>query len=390
MQTDGVLLLSALVTGIALAGALASAVNVARQNSGKSSRRYLLPVFGLMAGLCALPLATAVHPAIHVFYMPAILPLIFALPVAVYRYAESRMADGVELQSWQRDAVLPLAGLGVMLGYWMLPAPDRRALFINGELPDGIAPAILALLTFALILVWIATSILYLIGTLRTLARYRAMLKSLYSNTETFELRWIDGVLILLVCFWAAAATSLMSDNLGIGLLTPDSLVFALAGGVLLMLIAFANGPVPPDAPDLQTPPSDNATSGKYARSSLSTERAEKIAERILKAMETEKLYLDPGLSLQKLARQVATPPNLVSQTLNEKLGMTFFDFVAHWRIQEAKSRMREGKDSVLTIALDVGFNSRSTFYKAFKRETGQTPKEFRREISASPDQSHA
>lgn len=384
MQADGVLLLSAVVTGIALAGALASAVNGARNNPGQSSRRYLLAVFVTMAALCALPLATAVQPAIHVFYMPAVLPLIFALPVAVFRYAKSRLTKTAERPNWRRDAALPLAGMVVMLGYWMLPAPARRALFINGELPDGIAPAVLAMLTFALIFVWIAASVIYLIATLRTLARYRANLKSLYSNTETLELRWIDGFLILLVSFWATAAISLLSDNLGIGFLTPDSLVFGLAGGVLLTLIAFANDPVPPDALDSPPLASGDAETEKYARSALSTERSEKIAERILKAMETEKLYLDPGLSLQKLARHVTTPPNLVSQTLNEQLGMTFFDFVAQWRVKDAKSRILQSKESVLNVALDVGFNSRSTFYKAFKRETGQTPKEFRRAPAGS------
>ncbi|WP_394694033.1 helix-turn-helix domain-containing protein [Hyphobacterium sp.] len=378
MQTDGVLLLSALVTGIALAGAMAGAVTGARQNANRSSRIYLLWVFGLMAGLCALPLATAVQPSLFTFYMPALLPLMFALPVTVYRYADSRMANGARLRNWRRDGALPLAGLGVMLGYWLLPSEARRELFVNGDLPEGIIPAALALLTFALVFVWVATSILYLIATVRQLSRYRARLKSLYSNTETFELRWIDGLLILLVALWAAAAFSLLSDNLGMGILTPDTLVLALAGGVLLMLTAFANGPVPPDPLDLSTTAADDPAAEKYARSALSTERAEKIAERILKAMEAEKLYLDSGLSLQKLARHVTTPPNLVSQTLNEQLGLTFFDFVARWRVEDAKSRILEGRDSVLNIALEVGFNSRSTFYKAFKRETGQTPKEFR------------
>lgn len=378
MQTDGVLLLSALVTGLALAGALASAVTGARPNAGKSGRKYLLAIFVTMAGLCALPMAIAVQPALFTFYMPALLPLMFSLPVAVHRFAESRLTGTASHNKWRRDSALPLAGLAVMLGYWILPAPARHELFVTGELPDGIIPASLALATFALVFVWIATSIVYLIATVRQLSRYRAKLKSLYSNTETFELRWIDGFLTLLVCLWLAAAFSLLSDNLGMGILTPGALVLALAGGVLLMLTAFANGPVPPDPLDLPSRPSNDASAEKYSRSALSTERAEKIADRLLKAMETEKLYRDPGLSLQKLSRHVTTPPNLVSQTLNEQLGLTFFDFVARWRIEDAKPRILQGDESVLTIALDVGFNSRSTFYKAFKRETGQTPKEFR------------
>jgi AraC-like DNA-binding protein len=69
---------------------------------------------------------------------------------------------------------------------------------------------------------------------------------------------------------------------------------------------------------------------------------------------------------------------NMVSQTLNERLGSSFFDYVAHWRIEAAKPLICAGKSSILNIAMDVGFNSKSTFYKMFKKETGMTPKAFR------------
>lgn len=94
--------------------------------------------------------------------------------------------------------------------------------------------------------------------------------------------------------------------------------------------------------------------------------------------MRKGKLYLDPNLSLHKLSRHVGAPPNLVSQTLNEKIGSNFFDYVAHWRIEASRPLILACDASVLAIALDVGFNSRSTFYKAFKRETGATPKGYR------------
>ena len=70
--------------------------------------------------------------------------------------------------------------------------------------------------------------------------------------------------------------------------------------------------------------------------------------------------------------------PNQVSQTLNQEIGASFFDYVARWRIAASKPLITAGDASVLTVALDVGFNSRSAFYKAFKRETGLTPKGYR------------
>ena len=99
--------------------------------------------------------------------------------------------------------------------------------------------------------------------------------------------------------------------------------------------------------------------------------------------MSKETLYLDPNLSLQKLANHLAISPNYISQTLNETLCTNFFDFINKWRIEAAKPKILANKDSVLTIALEVGFNARSSFYKAFKQETGQTPSEFRKQNSS-------
>lgn len=94
--------------------------------------------------------------------------------------------------------------------------------------------------------------------------------------------------------------------------------------------------------------------------------------------MRKDRLYLDPSLSLQKLSQHVGALPNQVSQTLNQQIGVSFFDYIARWRIEASKPMIAAGEASVLTIALDVGFNSRSTFYKAFNRETGMTPKGYR------------
>ena len=116
----------------------------------------------------------------------------------------------------------------------------------------------------------------------------------------------------------------------------------------------------------------------KYARSALTDDQADKLASRIEKAMKKDTLYLDPNLSLQKLSTHIGALPNQVSQTLNQNLGATFFDYVARWRIEASKPLITAGEASVLAVALDVGFNSRSTFYKAFNRETGMTPKGYR------------
>lgn len=141
--------------------------------------------------------------------------------------------------------------------------------------------------------------------------------------------------------------------------------------------MAFAS--IAPPEPPVDSPKaSRDPVEDKYARSALTAAHAEQLAKRIRSAMTQDALYLDPNLSLQKLSRHVGALPNHISQTLNEKMGSTFFDYISHHRIEAAKALILEGVASTLAVSLDVGFNSRSTFYKAFKRETGMTPKAYR------------
>lgn len=381
METDGAAALSAFVTGIALTGALASL----RTGEARDVRLSLALVFVLFAGLAALPLMAAHARPAYTHYLPAMLPTLLALPAAVHRQAEARTGAAYGRPSMIRDATLPGSGLIVMAGYWLLPGPDRTAMLIDGRLPDGAASAGLALATFALVLLWIAASGGYLVATLRALHRHRQALKELYSNTHGLELRWLDAFLVLLAGLWTASALALASDNLAPGAVIGSEVILLLTALVLLVLIAVALRPAPPATQSASDPDEPTRPPGKYARSALSEERAQQIARRIEATMAGDQLHLDPALSLTRLARHVATPANLVSQTLNEHLGATFFDYVAKWRVESAKPLIAAGDASVLAVALEVGFNTRSTFYKAFKRETGMTPQAYREAAGARP-----
>lgn len=94
--------------------------------------------------------------------------------------------------------------------------------------------------------------------------------------------------------------------------------------------------------------------------------------------MERDKLFLDPDLSLPKLATKLGVSRNILSQILNEKIECNFFDYVNRYRIHESLNILKEKNYSVLDVAMSVGFNSRSAFYKAFKKEVGQTPSKYR------------
>jgi AraC-like DNA-binding protein len=96
--------------------------------------------------------------------------------------------------------------------------------------------------------------------------------------------------------------------------------------------------------------------------------------------MRTEKPYLEDQLTLQKLAKGINLPEKQLSQLINQHIGKHFFDYINEFRIEEAKKLLTEQSElTVLEILYQIGFNSKSSFYTAFKKETGQTPIAYRK-----------
>jgi AraC-like DNA-binding protein len=119
----------------------------------------------------------------------------------------------------------------------------------------------------------------------------------------------------------------------------------------------------------------------KYEKSTLTAERAERYLDRLLHCMNNEKPFTDGELSVQTLAEKLSIPAHHLSQTINERLGQTFADFVNSYRVEEAKRRLLDPAFkhlSLLGIAEEVGFNSKSSFNSIFKKHTSMTPSEFR------------
>lgn len=125
----------------------------------------------------------------------------------------------------------------------------------------------------------------------------------------------------------------------------------------------------------------------KYVKSGLGSATAGRYRRRLSQLMDEEKIYLRPDMSLPELARMVCCSVNHLSQVINAEFGKSFFEFLNHRRIADAKQLLaNEPGCKVLDVALRVGFNSSSTFYAAFKTSCNLTPAQFRRQ-AAGPDQ---
>lgn len=109
-------------------------------------------------------------------------------------------------------------------------------------------------------------------------------------------------------------------------------------------------------------------------------EDLERLKSALQQKLAGEKMYLTPRLRLQDLAEALNLRPQKVSDVINHGFGKTFYDLVNELRVEEAKRRILENSDEkLLSIALDCGFTSKSTFNEVFRRVTGMTPSEYKR-----------
>ncbi|MBI9074064.1 MAG: AraC family transcriptional regulator [Desulfatibacillum sp.] len=123
----------------------------------------------------------------------------------------------------------------------------------------------------------------------------------------------------------------------------------------------------------------------RYEKSSLTHVDTSAINEGLIRLITEEKIFTDPELNLKGLAERLSLSPHQLSEYLNERVQTDFRSFINVFRVREAKRVLVEEPDkNILTICYDVGFGSKSTFNTVFKKETGQTPSEYRESALSS------
>ena len=124
----------------------------------------------------------------------------------------------------------------------------------------------------------------------------------------------------------------------------------------------------------------EESDSKKYQRSGLKQEDVADYVNKIRKYMVIEKPYLDRELTIYDLSEQLKIPRHILSEIINEHMGKNFYHLVNDYRVKEVKERMKHEdlkQLTILAIAFDSGFNSKSSFNTIFKEKTGHTPSEY-------------
>lgn len=119
----------------------------------------------------------------------------------------------------------------------------------------------------------------------------------------------------------------------------------------------------------------------KYSGSGLAREETARYLQKLNNHMANARPYLDPGLSLPQLASELGITSHQLSQIINENHQLNFFDFINRFRVEEVKKKLGQKENnhlSLLGIAFESGFNSKSAFNRMFKKFTGQTPSQYK------------
>jgi AraC-like DNA-binding protein len=234
----------------------------------------------------------------------------------------------------------------------------------------------------------------YVVLCLAMINRFGKVLEKNFSEIERINLHKCKDVLRLYVMVCAIAIIVFIA-----GFFIPFHLVMAnnllgLGISILIYILAYiswgqqvvkVNQLVPVEVPQAIEPQPPVLTDPGYEKGRitlhLSDEQYQSLSKRLEKLLDHDKVYLENELSLAQLSEKLETAPYQASELISRKYQESFFDLINRYRIEEVKRRLNDpafAHLSILGVALDCGFNSKSSFNTAFKKFTNLTPSQYR------------
>lgn len=306
--------------------------------------------------------------------------------------------------NWSRAFCFYIPFVVLMVTFWVHPVP---------------------LAYYAMHFAAILCAVFILLWALRELPRFERALKEEYSYAEYINLHWLRGVILLFFCLlmlwvydsmssgvrydniflfnslvmWIAACFCFYRQSVVINAVKSyfvapsednaetnlDAAENDLDKAMAHLEAAETDQNVPHAYTQLESVAETVAEPQPVAEQPVEPEPEElklqqeaAFAERIYLLFEKEHVYLNPRLRLSELAMLLGTNRTYLSQYFNQNCESTFYDFVNDYRIHHAKLLLHSTDDTLETIAMNSGFNSLSTFRRAFVQREGMSPIEFR------------
>jgi len=320
-------------------------------------------LFQLLGGVEALPAFAFVF-----------IPVQWLLTPSLYFFVVTKINGEIRFSRKQLWHLLPaLASLAYLSAtYYFLPLAGKVAYIESGALQNPINSLVIPLASDLI-------QLGYLVAAQRRLAAYGVTLRNWFSRVDDQDVVWIRRVITIWMAIFVGHMLFTVSLRIfawyGFALAVLDGLNIAhlLMVNALMMLTVVGQFTV-------LAPVAALAGKQKYAASGTTSDERRALFERARQDMQEHAHYLEMDLTLGELAAAIGATPRDLSEAINGEGGVSFYDFVNRFRVAAAKQLLRDAPDEkILSVAYQSGFNSKSTFNKAFKAETGQSPSEFRK-----------
>jgi len=273
-----------------------------------------------------------------------------------------------------------------MIPFYMLSFEEKLNFSQHGYALNKLTGLPNALLSYYVIFNIILYTI-YLTLSFRLLAKHRKKISHYFSYREKITLNWLRYFLIICVLYWL-----FIIDYLSLSEITkPTMLILTLLTVVIIHYLGI-QGILQPrifkqyiqrkPCKSLGITVKNELT--KYKKSALNAKTSQDILNRLTSITRNDKPYLNNTLSLPDLAEKVGVSHQHLSQVINEQLHMNFFDYINSYRISMAQKLIINPLPHTLTIldiAMEVGFNSKSSFYTAFKKQVQLTPVQYKKKM---------
>ncbi|MBN1499701.1 MAG: AraC family transcriptional regulator [Spirochaetes bacterium] len=347
--------------------------------SGKNKRgsRYLaffliIQSFGIIDALIGRYYMWSVDHLTLFFFIPHMITKIWGM--ALLFYVLSMITPSFKLRPIYLLHTIPMLAYGVVMYviYYQYPMNIKKEMLMK----YSVYPYKLVVV---LILITLVMNISYIVYILHRLNKYSMQLREYYSSIENKNLKWLQFVVFSFSLLWFSAVIQYGSFILSgrtwetINLTNP--MLFLITCYIVI------RGWLSPEV-FINTPQITSTQKHK-----LSEDQKISYKKQLEEIMQKEKLYLEPELSITALAKKASIPERHLSKVLNESYGQNFYDYINSYRVKESIKYLLDHseKRNILQILLDAGFNSKTAFNVAFKKNTGMNPSEFKRK-NLTPD----
>ena len=299
----------------------------------------------------------------------------------LYLYIKILVSDG-SLLSWKDVGhLIPFVFFNLYIFISSFNPVISQRLDIYKVTPGNNTPLLFSL--FLLLTAFSGT--VYFLLTFRLFKRLDINIFNNFSNPANIDLYWIRKLVLVFGIVW----TALISVTVVHHIFNMFSMVFCTDGlflslSVFVILIGYfglkqkvifsaQHNLIEAEAAKILT---------KYSGSRLTGSEAKQHAEKLTDYMKSSKSYLNPDLSLPQLAAELNISSHYLSQVINEQFNLNFFDFVNRYRVEAFKEKIKDPEFrnySLLGIAFECGFNSKSAFNRILKQATGLTPSQFKK-----------